>query len=75
MMPRFAQAGNVIINLELITRAIYFPTAINEDEERESLLIVFFVENESPQKFLADAAEELWRILKNETFVYIFDKW
>ncbi|HCF26954.1 MAG TPA: hypothetical protein DEV81_07035 [Cyanobacteria bacterium UBA11049] len=61
MMPRFAQVGNRIINLELITSVIYTP----EIDDNKSLLVVRFTNPNTLEEFTQEQADQLWRVLKD----------
>jgi hypothetical protein len=65
MMPRFAQVGNRIINLELITNAMYVPS---ETEESRSFLFIFFANANAAEQFTEEQADQLWRVLKDASF-------
>lgn len=65
MMPKFAQVGNRIINLELITNAVYVPP---QTDESKSYLIVFFARSDGSEIFREAEADQLWRVLKDASF-------
>lgn len=65
MMPRFAQVGNRIINLELITNVMYVPP---QTEESRSFLFVFFANANAAEQFTEEQADQLWTVLKESSF-------
>lgn len=65
MMPRFAQVGNRIINLELISNAMYVAP---ETDESRSFLFVFFANANTAEQFTEEQADQLWRVLKDASF-------